>query len=227
MNNIPTISVIIRVKNEERWIGHCIQSILDNINQPEIILIDNNSTDITIDIVKHFKRDKNLENLAGKSYTNIKTYSINDYTPGLALNYGLKKITSELVLIISAHCVIKKFDSDSVISNLRNHECVFGNQIPVWEGKRIKKRYIWSHFNNEKTVNKFSKLENRYFLHNAFAIYKKKTLIEYPFDEELVNKEDRYWADLIVKKNKTYIYDPSLVVEHHYTQNGNTWKGLA
>ena len=35
-------SVIIRTKNEENWIGHCIQSILDNLEKPEIIVIDNN-----------------------------------------------------------------------------------------------------------------------------------------------------------------------------------------
>ena len=37
------LSVIIRAKNEERWIGHTIQSILDFITYPEIILIDNKS----------------------------------------------------------------------------------------------------------------------------------------------------------------------------------------
>ena len=29
-------SVIIRVKNEERWIGHAIQSVLDHVFKPEI-----------------------------------------------------------------------------------------------------------------------------------------------------------------------------------------------
>ena len=32
------ISVIIRTKNEARWIGHAIQSVLDNLYKPEIIL---------------------------------------------------------------------------------------------------------------------------------------------------------------------------------------------
>ena len=36
------LSVIIRAKNEERWIGHTIQSVLDFFPGSEIIIIDNN-----------------------------------------------------------------------------------------------------------------------------------------------------------------------------------------
>ena len=38
-------SVIIRSKNEERWIGHAIQSVIDNLPNNEIIIVDNNSID--------------------------------------------------------------------------------------------------------------------------------------------------------------------------------------
>ena len=34
-------SIIIRTKNEEQWIGHAIQSVLDHIKEPEIVIIDN------------------------------------------------------------------------------------------------------------------------------------------------------------------------------------------
>ena len=36
------ISIIIRSKNEERWIGHAIQSVIDNLPNNEIIIVDNN-----------------------------------------------------------------------------------------------------------------------------------------------------------------------------------------
>ena len=64
MNNKKnqSISVIIRSKNEERWIGHAIQSVLDNLIKPEIIIIDNFSTDETINIVKSFVVDPLLSN---------------------------------------------------------------------------------------------------------------------------------------------------------------------
>ena len=48
-------TVIIRSKNEQRYIGYCIQSITDFIGKPKIVLIDNESTDDTITIVNRFE----------------------------------------------------------------------------------------------------------------------------------------------------------------------------
>ena len=72
----------------------------------------------------------------------------------------------------------------------------------------------------------FSKLENRHFIHNGIAIYDKKFLIKNLFDENLAGKEDRYWANEVIKKGKSFLYDPELEANHHYTGNGNTWKGI-
>ena len=49
------ISIIVRTKNEERWISHCLKSIYDQ-NYPsfEVILVDNESTDNTLEIAKRF-----------------------------------------------------------------------------------------------------------------------------------------------------------------------------
>ena len=54
------ISVIIRVRNEENWLGHSIQSILDYFKHPEIIIVDNNSNDKSIKIANLFKHDTSL-----------------------------------------------------------------------------------------------------------------------------------------------------------------------
>ena len=220
------ISVVIRTKNEERWIGHAIQSVLDLIEKPEIVIIDDSSKDETLNIIRHFIQDPLLQNKKNKNYTTIKIYKLNDYTPGKALNYGVSKAKNSTVLIISAHCVLKKINIKKHLHDLKKHVCIFGNQIPIWNGKKITKRYIWSHFKNRQEQNMFSKLENRYFIHNGISIYDRKFLIKNPFDENLAGKEDRYWANKIVKKGKSFLYDPQLEAHHHYTKNGNTWKGI-
>ena len=46
------VSIIIRTKNEERWIGHTIQSLLDHLDKPEIIIVDNNSKDSSAKFVR-------------------------------------------------------------------------------------------------------------------------------------------------------------------------------
>ena len=218
------LSVIIRARNEERWIGHTIQSVLDFISFPEIIVINNKSNDRTLEIAKNFKSDPEL--ITNSAYTEIKIVDIDEYSPGKAINYGANLASNDYVLLISGHCVLKEFEFEKHIQDLEDYAAIFGNQIPVWQGKKIKKRYLWSHFGDEKVINMYSDMEGRYFLHNAVCLYKKETLIEYPFDENLTGKEDRYWANKMIEDKKNILYDPSIVVDHHYTENGNTWKGI-
>ena len=53
---------------------------LVGFNKPEIIVVDNNSTDDSLQIVNLFK-----------DRTTIKVIPINDYTPGKSVNAGLQK----------------------------------------------------------------------------------------------------------------------------------------
>lgn len=227
MNKKSQISVIIRCKNEERWIGHAIQSILDKIQKPEIIIIDNFSNDESLNIARSFKHDPLLEQKNNTNYTDIKIFKINNYTPGKSLNYAVKKAKNENILIMSAHCTLNKINIEKHIKDIKKYVCIFGNQNPIFKGKKITKRYIWSHFKNKEMINMFSTSENRFFLHNALCFYKKKILKKYPFDENLQGKEDRYWINNLMKNKKTkFLYDPSLEADHHYTLHGNTWKGI-
>lgn len=221
------ISVILRCKNEENWIGHAIQSVIDKIGLCEIIVVDNKSSDESIRIVKSFAQDPKLNFEKKNNYTKIKIINIDSYSPGKSLNAGIKKATGKYIIIMSAHCVLKKINIQKSFKDLDKFVAIFGNQVPIWKGKRIKKRYIWSHFINKPIINMFSKLEDRYFFHNAIAIYKTKYLKSNLFDEYLTAKEDRYWINNQIEKKKKFLYDPSIEVDHHYTNNGNTWKGLA
>lgn len=223
------ISVIIRCKNEERWIGHTIQSVLDKIYKPEILIIDNNSTDDTLTIVRSFIEENSLSLKVPSSegkYTDIKIINLDNYTPGKALNLAVKHASRKYIMIISAHCILNKVVVQDQLKNLEEYIAVFGKQIPFYYGKRISRRYIWSHFLDTKKVNMYSTLEQRYFFHNAISFFKKKTLKKYPFPEVLVGKEDRYWINQQIKNEKNFLYDPNIEVFHHYTPNGNTWKGI-
>ena len=210
------ISVIIRNRNEEAYIGMAIQSVIEQFNDPEIIIIDNQSTDESMKVVSLF--DKH----------NIVKHTINGtYTPGKSINLGIQQCSNDTVLILSAHSQITEIDMNWVEKGLTNHVAVFGNQTPIYKGKKITKRYIWSHFTDNVIGNLYSKIEDRYFLHNAFCFYKRQTLIDNPFDEKLSGKEDRYWAIDMVEKGHTYLYDGVYQkCNHYWTPNGATWKGI-
>ena len=95
------ISVIIRCRNEEEHIGLAIQSIVDHFKNPEIIIIDNQSTDESMKVVSLFDR------------YDITKYSLNgNYTPGKALNFGVKKANKDIVLILSAHSQITTLNTE-------------------------------------------------------------------------------------------------------------------
>ena len=221
------ITVIIRSKNEEQFIGNCIQSVLDNIFKPEIIIVDNNSNDKTLEVVRYFMQDPFLKSKNEKNYTDIKVFKINDYTPGKALNLAVKNASNQNILIISAHCELTNFKIHKHLKDLKKYKCIFGNQIPIFFGKKITKRYIWSNFGDAPKENYFSTHEKRYFIHNALCMYYKKTLKKNLFDENLQGKEDRYWINKTMNKKSTkFLYDPALEAKHHYTAAGNTWKGI-
>lgn len=209
------VSVILRNRNEEDYIGFSIQSVVEHIPDAEILVIDNNSTDDSMQIVNLFS-----------DRIKISTFSINDYSPGSSLNFGVSKCSFDKVLILSAHSQITKLNLDSVFNSLLDHSAVFGKQTPIYKGKKISTRYIWSHFKDSQEVNMFSNIENRQFLHNAFCFYNKHNLQSHPFDENLAGKEDRYWAIDAVKRSDSYLYDPNLQCNHFYTKNGATWKGI-
>ena len=211
------ISIIIRNRNESEYIGFAIQSVIDHIKDPEIIIVDNQSTDESMKIVSLFDK------------YNIKKYNINgNYTPGKALNFGVKKASNNIILVLSAHAQITTINIEMLSQWFRHgHVAVFGNQTPIYKGKKITKRYIWSHFINTTKENLYSKIEDRQFMHNAFCFYNKEFLLSSPFDENLSGKEDRYWAADIVKKGHKYLYDGFYQkCNHFYTPNGATWKGI-
>ena len=211
---MDNISVIIRNKNEERYIGYAIQSVIDTFDKPEIIVIDNNSTDDSMGIVNSF------------NFEDIKTYNVDSYTPGKSINFGVSKSTNDNILVLSAHSEIVQIDYNKVLQQLEECCAVGGRQIPIYRGKSITPRYVLSHFGEQEGINPFSELEKRYFLHNAFAFYKKETLVSNPFDETLSTKEDRYWVNDRVKGGMDSYYDSDAISHHHYRDSGATWRGI-
>jgi len=213
---MDNISIIIRNRNENEYIGFAIQSCLDHFHKPEIIIIDNNSTDDSLQTVNLFK-----------DRTTIKIIPIDDYTPGKSINLGVKYATKDIILVLSAHSQITKVDLKAIKNNLSEVVAVFGQQTPIYKGKKISKRYIWSHFKEDRITNMFSQIENRQFLHNAFCFYNKQFLLDNPMPEIYSTKEDRFWAKDMVDKGHKYLYDGFYQkCNHFYTNNGATWKGI-
>ena len=129
------IYIIIRVKNEENYIGRAIQSCLDFFSFPEIIIINNNSTDDSEKISRLFQHDTSL-NSHDPRYTDLKIFNISDYSPGRAINLGASYSNRSNIMVFSAHCEILKLSKVDLFEQLKIFPVVFGRQLPYYYGKR-------------------------------------------------------------------------------------------
>lgn len=197
----PLISIIIRTKNEERWISHCLSAVFSQeYKNFEVILVDNESTDHTIEVVKRF-------NLAS-------IITVNNYRPGFALNEGIRTSKGEFIVCLSAHCIPK--DNQWLNNLFRNFDNksiagVYGRQLPVSFSSDIDKRDLLIVFGMDRRIQ-----IKDYFFHNANSMIRRDVWEQFPFDENVTNIEDRVWGKSVIDHNFKIIYDPDASVYHHH-----------
>ena len=180
------VSIIIRTKNEERWIASCLNAIYEqDYKNFEIIIVDNESKDNTLKIISNYKVAKILK--------------IKNFLPGKALNLGIKKSKGSIVVCLSGHCIPKNNKwLNNLISPLKNKNVagVYGKQEPLSFSSPLDKRDLLITFGLDKKVQK------RGFFHNANSAIK-KIWEKYKFDEKVKNIEDRLWGNIVIKINFT------------------------
>ena len=199
------VSIIVRSKNEEKWIGACLEMIFSQSYRDfEVILVDNCSTDRTIEKAKQFN-------------VKILNYDDTPFHPGLAINSGIEASSGRLVAIISAHCIptnnswlenlIRNFNDDRVAG-------VYGRQEPLPFTNDLDKRDLHNIFGLDKKIQKKDP-----FFHNANSMIKRDIWKKLPFDEETLHIEDRIWAQAVLAQDYKIIYEPEASVYHYHGIN--------
>jgi len=101
MLNLPWVSIIIPCRNEEKFIGKCLNSIINNDYSKEsleILVIDGMSEDKTKEIVEKYT----------KQYLYIKILeNPNKFTP-FGLNIGVKNARGDIIIRMDAHSTYEK-----------------------------------------------------------------------------------------------------------------------
>jgi len=146
-------SIIIRTKNEEQWIPYCLEAVINqNYSDKEIIIIDDASTDKTLDILKNYP-------------VNLYKYD-GDYIPGKSLNFGISKAKGDFIIFLSGHCIPKNpYWLENLIKPFKKYNNlagVYGRQEPFRFTTDSNKRDLWNTFGLD------SKLQIKdSFFHNA------------------------------------------------------------
>lgn len=200
MGETPTVSVVIRTRDEESWIRHCLAGVFAQSGVDfEVIVVDNGSCDETVSVAKSFPVRTVLK--------------IDTYSPGKALNQGIAKADGEFVALLSAHCVptskhwllnlMGAFESEKTAG-------VYGKQIPMGFTDPVDRNDLYMAFGEEKRT----QLKD-WFFHNANSMIRREVWQKIPFDTETTNIEDRIWAKSAISKGFSVIYEPSAEVFHH------------
>lgn len=126
MNKNPKVSVIIPVYNEQNSINDALESITDqSYKNLELIIVDDGSTDKTLEIIKKFK---------------VKILSQDHKGPGVARNFGAAKATGEILIFVDADMtfdkdfvtdLVKPIISGKTIGTFSKNEMVKNDKDPI------------------------------------------------------------------------------------------------
>ena len=201
----PLVSVIVRTKNEEKWITACLSAISrQDYPDFEIVVVDNGSTDRTLERVAHFD--------------NARVVNIDQFLPGKALNMGIRESNGEVVVCLSGHCIpVDTSWLQHLVDNLSDGVAgVYGRQEPLSFSSDTDKRDLLTVFGLDRKVQ-----IHDYFFHNANSAIPRRIWEEVPFDEEVTNIEDRVWAKEVMRRGYKIIYEPLASVYHYHGINHN------
>ena len=110
---MPKISIIIPAYNAEKYINECIDSILKNSNeslyQIEIIIINDGSTDHTLEKLEKYKKNNFIH-----------TYTTKNQGVSAARNYGIKLAKGDWITFIDADDKVTEGFVDQNINELNN-----------------------------------------------------------------------------------------------------------
>jgi glycosyltransferase involved in cell wall biosynthesis len=197
--------VVIRAKNEARFIGETLQAIFDSsaLEPRQVIVVDSGSTDGTQAIVESFP-------------TRLIQITPEDFTYGYALNLGVANVDADVVATLSAHSLpanadwlrnlIKPFAQPRVAG-------VYGRQLPRATAtvlELIGMRLTGVLSDSPRL------LDRRPLFSNANGAFRRSLWLEHPFDERVGGAEDIAWVRTMQERGYLIAYEPTARVYHSH-----------
>ncbi|MDL0135132.1 glycosyltransferase [Halobacterium salinarum] len=202
------ISVIIPVFNDPEGIRDTLQSLIDQSGSPnyEIIVVDNDSTDSTPDVIAEFE-EKYPSLVFGYSETDIQS----SYA---ARNTGIDRASGEILAFIDADVTVenmwvanicKKFQS----SNVDYLGCNVDIYIPDGEDT------IWARYDAAMGLPVEHYLETKQFAPTCALAIRREIIEEVgEFDQTLISGGDKEFGTRVHHKGFSMEYAADIVIQH-------------
>jgi len=193
-DNVPFVSIVIPLFNEEQYVADCI-SALKILDYPrdryEIIAVDNGSTDRSCDIVREL---------------DVALFSLPDVKVGEVRNFGVAQSRGEIVVFIDSDCVAYKEWLRDGVKQLENFDAVGGlvmlRDKPSW----IERNWILKSSRDYQYQNTFS---------GACIFIKRNVFDEIGgFDIHLNSAEDSALTETLRNNGYKIAINPKLNVVH-------------
>ena len=202
---MKSFDIVIRCKNEIVWLPYVFDSISNQTIKPnKIVFVDDSSSDGSIEFANQYG-------------CHVVDYGDQPFNYSQALNIGIMQSDADMVLLLSAHCVLyNAFAIEKLMQciDLFSAAGVFGRQIPTNNSTNIDARDLLTVFGRERIV-----YEKYPFFHNAFSLIDRSVWKDIPFSINTNGIEDRLWAYNVCSKGYKVIYEPSAIVYHEHGLN--------
>jgi rhamnosyltransferase len=198
-------SIVMRAKNEERYIGTTLERIGEQVGvgEFETIVVDSGSTDCTIEIARKFP-------------VHLIQIPPSTFTYGRALNIGIEVARGDFIISLSAHSLPA---SDRWLANLLdgfrdpNVAAVYGRHLP--RANATKLELFGMHLSGVMSDRPRRQTRDMMFS-NANGAFRRHLTLEHPFDEIIPGAEDLAWADWAVRQGWAVYYEPRAAVYHSH-----------
>lgn len=200
------VSIIIRTRNEEAFIGQTLARIFKQRHTPfEVIVVDSGSADRTLKIANEFQ---------------VKIIRMNpeEFTYGRALNVGIHEAKGDIVVSLSAHAI--PFDNDwlaNIIAPFTDSTVagVSGKALPHPDCNPFDRRGLIRRFGTDR---KYLHHDSPITFSNACAAARKSVWEDENYDEALPYSEDIKWSRRMMKLGWRFVYEPTAVVYHSHNE---------
>jgi glycosyltransferase involved in cell wall biosynthesis len=174
-----SISAVVVAKNEEKYIGKCLERLENQTLKPEIIVIDGHSTDRTFSIAKKYADKVVKDNKKGVAD---------------ARNVGWKIAKNDIIAYCDADCLPPKDWIENISKLMDDNICISGPLYPYDGDSMMKIAYkFWTNY-----VTKFFGLLGLQYAWGSNMALKKSILKKHSFrtnileDYDLVRRIRRY-----------------------------------
>jgi len=187
------VCFMLTVYNKEAWIAQTLQTIMtQNLQDIEIVVWDDGSTDASMDIVRHYAKEDKRFIIGGTK----KNYGIS-----VAYNKARHLVTAPYVCISSADDLYDKFRAQRTYDYFTKHpekRVVYGGFTKVFASGKIIEHKKAVPYNKEALF----RLNNQYIPHGFMSVCKEVLDIDY--DESIKYGIDYPWIKEIAKKYEPF-----------------------